>query len=83
MVLQEDITTINQVDIIKYHNDTFYADDELICIYEDIDSVVGQIEKVEDFYNSLVKVEEVRYNNKIVKGISYNNTVRYFGFDIK
>lgn len=71
----EDIDTLDANDSVKeslrkYYNDTFYADDELICIYEDIDSVVGQIEKVEDFYNSLVEVEEVRYNNKIVKGIS-------------
>lgn len=71
----DEIDTLDANDDVKnslreYYQNTFYSDDDLILVYEDIDSLLDKRIDALNIYNSIKETNSFKYNNKIFDNIT-------------
>lgn len=83
----EDVDSLDATDEVKeslqqYYNDTFYSDDDLILIYEDVEFLNRNIDMLVKFQESYLKDGILSEEYMIDVFEEYSNEVSYAGEDI-
>lgn len=78
----DEIDTLDANDDVKnslreYYQNTFYSDDDLILVYEDIDSVISKRKDALNIYNSIKETNSFEYNNKVFENITIDEFLNY------